>query len=142
MSFYKEKDMRKQQFEMIVDKIPNLTAKGINNNDLKGHEEFKSKAIYLQQTLDSIKYMSRFTSTTRTMKYQKQYATPEMLKEIIAWHSREVSEGAIIIAALYLGFRVMKLNNKVCFNIDKVRLEQEVEEYKRMSDLRRQLKSA
>ena len=45
--------------------------------------------------------MSRFTSTTRTMKYQKQYATPEMLKEIIAWHSREVSEGAIIIAALY-----------------------------------------
>ena len=134
--------MRKQQFEMIVDKIPNLTAKGINNNDLKGHEEFKSKAIYLQQTLDSIKYMSRFTSTTRTMKYQKQYATPEMLKEIIAWHSREVSEGAIIIAALYLGFRVMKLNNKVCFNIDKVRLEQEVEEYKRMSDLRRQLKSA
>ncbi len=142
MSFYKEKDMRKQQFEMIVDKIPNLTAKGINNNDLKGHEDFKSKAIYLQQTLDSIKYMSRFTSTTRTMKYQKQYATPEMLKEIIAWHSREVSEGAIIIAALYLGFRVMKLNNKVCFNIDKVRLEQEVEEYKRMSDLRRQLKSA
>ena len=52
-----------------------------------------------------------------------------MLKEIIAWHSREVSEGAIIIAALYLGFRVMKLNNKVCFNIDKTRLEQEVEEY-------------
>ncbi len=134
--------MRKQQFELIVDKIPNLTAKGINNNDPKGHEEFKSKAIYLQQTLDSIKYMSRFTSTTRTMKYQKQYATPEMLKEIIAWHSREVSEGAIIIAALYLGFRVMKLNNKVCFNIDKVRLEQEVEEYKTMSDLRRQLKSA
>jgi hypothetical protein len=142
MSFYKEKDMRKQQFELIVDKIPNLTAKGINTNDLKGHEEFKSKAIYLQQTLDSIKYMSRFTSTTRTMKYQKQYATPEMLKEIIAWHSREVSEGAIIIAALYLGFRVMKLNNKVCFNIDKVRLELEVEEYQRMSDLRRQLKSA
>lgn len=134
--------MRKQQFEVIVDKIPNLTAKGINTNDLKGHEEFKSKAIYLQQTLDSIKYMSRFTSTTRTMKYQKQYATPEMLKEIIAWHSREVSEGAIIIAALYLGFRVMKLNNKVCFNIDKVRLELEVEEYQRMSDLRRQLKSA
>ena len=134
--------MRKQQFEVIVDKIPNLTAKGINTSDLKGHEEFKSKAIYLQQTLDSIKYMSRFTSTTRTMKYQKQYATPEMLKEIIAWHSREVSEGAIIIAALYLGFRVMKLNNKVCFNIDKVRLELEVEEYQRMSDLRRQLKSA
>ena len=134
--------MRKQQFELIVDKIPNLTAKGIKSNDLKGHEEFKKKAIYLQQTLDSIKYMSRFTSTTRTMKYQKQYATPEMLKEIIAWHSREVSEGAIIIAALYLGFRVMKLNNKVCFNIDKTRLEQEVEEYKRMSDLRRQLKSA
>ena len=134
--------MRKQQFEVIVDKIPNLTASGINSNDQKGHMEFRSKAIYLQQTLDSIKYMSRFTATDRTAKFQKNYATPEMLKEIIAWHSREVSEGAIIIAALYLGFRVMKLNNRVCFNIDQVRLEHEVREYQTMIGLRRQLKSA
>ena len=134
--------MRKQQFEAIVDKIPSLSAQGLSN-DLKAHEEFKNKAIHLQETLDCIKYLSRFTSTNRILKYQKDYATPEMLKDVIAWHSRDVSEGAIITAALYLGFRVMKLSNKkVCFNIDRTRLELEVNEYQRMADLRKVLKIA
>ena len=69
--------MRKQQFEVIVDKIPNLTASGINSSDQKGHMEFRSKAIYLQQTLDSIKYLSRFTTTDRTAKFQKIMQRPK-----------------------------------------------------------------
>ena len=40
--------MRKKQFEAIVDKIPSLTDNGLGN-DIKAHEDFKSKAIHLLQ---------------------------------------------------------------------------------------------
>ena len=128
--------MRKVEFENIVASLPGLTANGflspLDPEYAILRASFENSAIYLQHALDAHKFLSKFKPTVLMTKWQKENCTPENLKGLIQWDSgRDVSIGAIVVAAVYLGFRLYSNDReKPSLNIFAPQLEGELRNFR------------
>ncbi|SMF78053.1 hypothetical protein [Pseudobacteriovorax antillogorgiicola] len=128
--------MRKSDFESIVKSQPGLTAKGfmspLSPDYGRARQDFMNSAHYLQHTIDAMSVLVRFKPTVLMTKWQKENCTPLNLRGLIEWHcGRTVSIGAIIVAALALGFRVeYSPQGEACFNIFARQLEGELRDFR------------
>lgn len=101
--------MDRSSFNKIIAKVPHLTAEGLMDVSdptfLRKRHEFVVRAIHLQHVNDALSYLSRVGKSSRFSKWQRVNCTPERLQPLIEWWSgRTLSPGAIIVAALHLGF--------------------------------------
>lgn len=129
--------MRKVEFQKTLDRLPGLTENGWMNLDHPSfpalRKKFYESAAYLQQALDACDYLKRFQKSVIISPWQKANCTPSNLKKLIEWHSqRQVSVGAIVVAAAHLGFQVGfdGPENEPYFNIFARQLEAEMIDYR------------
>lgn len=109
--------MRKIDFEKVLEDLPGLTAQGFM---LESHpqysqkrREFRRSARYLQQTLDCIDYLGKFRKSQILSPWQRKFCRPTIIQPLIEWHSgRNVSLGAVVMAAVYLGFNLHRDENE------------------------------
>lgn len=103
--------MKKNEFEAIVKQMPDLTADGYTNIGSPMYrvkrKSFVEKAEYLQQSILSAKVLKQFRKSVLINAWQKKNALPSRIREIIEWHAQSpVSIGAIIVGAVYAGFKL------------------------------------
>lgn len=129
--------MRKAEFEKTLNDLPGLVAEGFINVYSPDYairrRRFKQSAIYLKETLDAIDYLERFQKSIVLTPWQRKHCTPENLQPLIAWHAgRPVSVGPILVAAVYLGFRIERddINGSACLNLFARQFEGELRDYR------------
>lgn len=103
--------MKKNEFERYLQQLPGLTAAGFmrtqNPTYTRKRQHFMQSAVYLQQAIDAKKVLSKFQKSLLISPWQKQHCRPSKISALIEWYSgREVSVGAITIAAFALGFEL------------------------------------
>ncbi len=101
--------MNRRIFEQIISKIPHLTAEGLMDisdpSFAMKRREFVRSTRPLGQTIAVRSFLSQVGKSGRFSRWQRVNCTPKNLKEMIEWAvGQEVSEGAIIVAAISLGF--------------------------------------
>ncbi len=128
--------MIRKVFNEVVQKVPHLVAEGLLSPQNPAFEtkrnEFLNNAIYLQQTIDAVNYLKSLGKSTRFSQWQRAHCVPQRIQSLVEWHAgREVSPGAIIVAALYLGFTMGVLDGKVYFNFLSRQIEMELFQHRR-----------
>jgi hypothetical protein len=101
--------MIRKEFNDVVQKVPHLTADGITSSlapdFFSKRQDFLNNALYLQQVNDALQFLRGIGKSTRFSQWQKNHCLPERISSLIEWNSgRPVSPGAVIVAALYVGF--------------------------------------
>jgi hypothetical protein len=101
--------MIRKIFNEVVQKVPNLTAEGLSSpfdpRFAAKRQDFLNSAVYLQQANDAVAYLRGIGRSTRFSQWQRLHCSPSRLQALVEWHAgRPVSPGAIIVAALHLGF--------------------------------------
>lgn len=101
--------MNRKIFEQIIAKIPHLTADGLMDISDASFQfkrrDFVRSTLPLGQTIAAIGFLSSIGKSGRFSRWQRSNCTPGNLKDLIEWAvGQKVSEGAIIVASIYLGF--------------------------------------
>ncbi len=129
--------MRKAEFEKTLRDLPGLVADGFMSVHSPEYQikrrRFRQGAIYLQETLDALDYLKRFQKSLVLTPWQRKNCTPENLQPLVAWHAgRSVHVGPILVAALYLGFKVERddLNGCSCLNLFARQFEGELRDFR------------
>ncbi len=101
--------MNRKIFEQIISKIPHLTADGLMDISdpsfpLK-RRDFVRSAVHLTQTVAATQFLKDIGKSGRFSRWQRTNCSARNLKGLIEWSvGQPVSEGAIIVAAISLGF--------------------------------------
>ena len=133
--------MNRIRFERIARQWPLLTADGFRSpaepQFASKRREFLERAIYLQQTIDASSVLSQMGKAEQLSEWHRKFGQPESLKKLIEWHClREVSIGAIIIAALDQGFEMdVAEQGSVSFNFLASQLRTELAEWREWREL-------
>lgn len=101
--------MMRKEFNDVVQKVPQLTAEGMSSpaaaDFFLKRQDFVNNALYLQQVNDAVEFLRGIGKSTRFTQWQKNNCLPERINSLIEWNSgRPVSQGAVIVAALSVGF--------------------------------------
>jgi len=134
--------MNRKIFEQIIAKIPHLTADGLMDISdasfqLKRRDFVRSTAP-LGQTIAAIEFLSSIGKSGRFSRWQRTNCTPSNLKDLIEWAvGQKVSEGAIIVAAIYLGFTMgVQDGTKTYFNFLVPQMEFELARFANVQQVR------
>ncbi|MBC7659998.1 MAG: hypothetical protein H7249_09845 [Chitinophagaceae bacterium] len=134
--------MDRKTFNEVVHKVPHLAADGLlvigEPEYLMKRREFVTNAMYLQETIDAVHFLQGIGKSTRFSEWQRAHCTPEGLKALVEWHvGHEVSNGAIVAAALYLGFTMgVQDGTKVYFNFLAPQVETEFAQLRTLEQIR------
>lgn len=128
--------MIRKVFNEVVQKVPQLVADGLvsvqDASFAAKRQEFLNNAIYLQQTNDALTYLQALGKSTRFSQWQRSNCSPQRIQPLVEWHAgRPVCPGAIVIAALHLGFTMGVQDDKVYFNFLSRQIEMELMQHHR-----------
>lgn len=135
--------MIRKTFNEVVSKVPHLSAEGllVANDPEFAHKrhDFVSSAVYLQQTNDALEFLKGLGKSSRFSQWQRVNCTPENILALVEWNAgRPVSPGAVIVAALSLGFTMgVQDGTKVYFNFLARQLETEMAQHRQLQQIRR-----
>ncbi len=101
--------MMRKDFNEVLQKFPHLTADGLSSPSdpdfSQKRQDFVNNALYLQQAIDATHFLRSIGKSTRFTQWQKSHCLPESICSLVEWDSgRSVSRGAVMVAALSLGF--------------------------------------
>ncbi|MBC7530430.1 MAG: hypothetical protein H7318_02565 [Oligoflexus sp.] len=135
--------MNRMTFNEVVHKIPHLAAEGLlivnEPKYLSKRHEFVNNALYLQETIDAVNFLQKIGKSSRFSQWQRSNCTPEILQPLLEWHiGRPIAPGAIIAAALHLGFTMgVQDGTKVYFNFLARQIETELAQLRTLQQIRR-----
>lgn len=135
--------MNRKTFNEVVHKVPHLAAEGLlvlnEPHYLGKRREFVNNAHYLEETIDAMRYIEKLARSSRFSQWQRTHATPEAIQELVEWHTgHKVSSGAVIAAALHLGFTMgVQDGTKVYFNFLARQLETEIAQLRTLQQIRK-----
>lgn len=135
--------MNRLNFNEVLHKVPHLAAEGLllvnEPKYLAKRHEFVNNAVYLQETIDAVNFLQKIGKSSRFSLWQRSNCTPEALQPLLEWHvCRPVAPGAIIVAALHLGFTMgVQDGTKVYFNFLAKQIETELAQLRTLQQIRR-----
>lgn len=135
--------MNRKTFETIISRIPHLTADGLM--DISKPEfalkrrDFVRSAKHLNQAIAAAKYLETIGKSSRFSRWQRSHCNHQTLRDLIQWASgQDISEGAFITAALYLGFTMGVQDGTVAyFNCLVPQMEYELQQFNRVREIRK-----
>lgn len=135
--------MNRHVFEMIIARIPHLTADGlmdISRPDFAAkRRDFVRSARHLNQAIAATHYLATIGKSSRFSRWQRTNCTHKVLKDLMEWSTgEEISEGAFIAAALHLGFTMGVQDGTVAyFNLLVPQMEYELDRFQQVSALKK-----
>ncbi len=135
--------MNGMTFSEVVRQIPRLAAEGLLElNEAKSHSkhyEFLNNDLYLRATNDAVNFLAKVGKSSRFSQWQRTNCTPEVLQPLLEWHiGRPIAPGAIIAAALQLGFTMgVQKGSKPYFNFLARQIESELAQLRTLQQIRR-----
>lgn len=135
--------MNRMTFNEVVQKVAYLAAEGLlivnEPNYLSKRHEFLNNPLYLQQSIDAANFLQKIGKSWRFSQWQRTNCTPEALQPLLEWHiGRPIAPGAIIAAALHLGFTMgVQDGTRVYFNCLARQIETELAQLRTLQQIRR-----
>ncbi|RYZ83173.1 MAG: hypothetical protein EOP04_20495 [Proteobacteria bacterium] len=134
--------MNRKIFEQIISKIPHLTSEGLMDISdptfAQKRRDFVRSTLPLGQTIAAIGFLSQIGKSGRFSRWQRTNCTPTNLQDLIEWAvGQKVSEGAIIVAAISLGFTMgVQDGTKAYFNFLVPQMEFELARFANVQQVR------
>ena len=135
--------MNRKTFNEVVHKVPHLAAEGLlvvnEPRYLTKRRDFVNNASYLQETIDAVNFLQNIGKSSRFSQWQRTHCTPQSIQELVEWHvGHPVSPGAIIAAALHLGFTMgVQDGTKVYFNFLARQIETEMAQLRTLQQIKK-----